>query len=144
MSWTRWLLVYVLTFAAFLAIDMVWLGLIAQGFYEDQLGDLMRETVNWPVAIAFYLLYVAGALILVVRPALAAGRGGQALLMGALLGVVAYGTYDLTNLAVLEGFPGTVAVVDTIWGGVLTAATSGIGYLIARRVAPTAARTGWS
>ena len=38
------------------------------------------------------------------------------LLLGALLGLVTYAAYDLTNLATLSGFPLVVALVDVTWG----------------------------
>lgn len=123
---------YLLTVPVFFAIDMIWLGTVARGFYRDNLGELMAPSVNWPVAIAFYLLYIVGILALSVVPAAREGSYVQALWTGALLGLVAYATYDLTNLATTRGWPANVAFVDMIWGAVLTGAVASASYYIAR------------
>jgi uncharacterized membrane protein len=128
----KYVYLYLLTVPVFFAIDMVWLGAISRDFYRNNLGSLMAESVNWPVAIGFYLLYIVGILALVAVPAAQEGSLVKALWMGALLGVVAYGTYDLTNLATLKGWPSIVAAVDLVWGGVLTMAVSTAAYFIAR------------
>jgi uncharacterized membrane protein len=123
---------YLLTFAVFIAVDLTWLGFVAQGFYRSYLGKWMLDTPNWPVAIGFYALYVFGALILVVLPAARTGNVWQAVLMGALLGLVAYSTYDLTNWATLKDWPAIISVADMAWGTVLTTVTCTAGYFIAR------------
>ena len=116
----------------FLGIDALWLGLIARRFYVDQLGALMRDSPNMLAAGGFYLFYVAGIVFFAVAPALAAGSWKTAALNGALLGLIAYGTYDMTNLATLKDWPVTMSAVDLIWGGVLTGASATGGYLAAR------------
>lgn len=128
----RYVGAYVATFAVFMLVDLVWLGFVAQGFYRSYLGKWMLETPNWPVAIGFYLLYVLGAMILVVLPAARAGNVWQALGYGALLGLVAYGTYDLTNWATLKEWPAIISVADLAWGTTLTAIVSTAGYFIVR------------
>jgi len=130
----KYLLLYVLTFVAFMAIDMIWLGTMTSRFYRPQLGDMLRPSPNWIVAVCFYLAYVVGVLVLAVLPGHDSGELWRATLYGALLGFVAYGTYDLTNLSALKGFPAVVAVVDLAWGTVLTAATATIGYFLAGRL----------
>jgi len=117
---------YLCTLVAFFAIDMVWLGLVARGFYQDHLGFLLRPSPNWPAAIIFYLLFVLGILVFVVIPSLQSGSTKKVLLLGALFGLITYATYDLTNLATVKDWPWIVTVVDLVWGGVL--ATS-VGYL---------------
>lgn len=132
MAPVKYLWLYLLTTLVFFAIDMVWLGLISTGFYRDQLGFIMRPQPNWPVAIGFYLLYVVGVLAIVAVPAANKGSLVQAVVYGALFGLIAYGTYDLTNLATLKDWPAIVSVVDMVWGTVLTGAVSTAGYAIAR------------
>jgi len=122
---------YLIALPVFFAIDMVWLGLVAKGFYRRQIGSLMRESVGWPAAIAFYLLFILGLVVFVVAPAMDDGSWLRALLLGALFGLIAYATYDLTNLATLRGWPLTVTVVDLIWGAVLAGAVSVATYGIA-------------
>ena len=125
---------YAVAFATFIVVDLLWLGVIARGFYQAQLGHLMRSTVNWAAAISFYLIFVAGIVLLVVWPALERQSLAQLLLLGALFGLVTYAAYDLTNLATLEGFPVTVAVVDLIWGMVLCTTVSVVTYTAASRL----------
>lgn len=125
---------YLIALPVFFAIDMVWLGLIAKGFYRRQIGSLMREAVNWPAAVIFYLLFILGLVVFVVAPAVDDGSWLRALLYGALFGLIAYATYDLTNLATLRDWPLLVTVVDLIWGAVLAASVSVATYGIAVRL----------
>jgi uncharacterized membrane protein len=125
---------YGVAIIAFFVIDMIWLGVVARGFYQAQLGDLLKPNVNWAAAVAFYLIFLVGLVILVIGPAVERGSLAQAVLLGALFGLVTYAAYDLTNLATLEGFPVIVAVVDLIWGAVLCASISTITYLASTRI----------
>ena len=125
---------YLLTLIAFFAIDMVWLGLVARGFYQQHLGFLLRSSPNWTAAIVFYLLFVLGILVFVVVPGLQAGSTKKVLLLGALFGVITYATYDLTNLATLKDWPLLVTVVDLMWGTTLGASVSTVTYLIVKRL----------
>ena len=115
---------------AFLAIDFVWLKYIALRFYQSNIGHLMSDKPNLVIAGAFYLVYVVGVVILAVNPAIEKQHWLTATLLGGLLGFVAYGTYDITNLATLKGWPPIVAVVDILWGTVLTACVATISYLV--------------
>ena len=108
-----------MTIPVFFLIDMLWLGFIANRFYQDQIGHLLGP-VNWTAAIVFYLIYIVGILIFAVVPALEVGSWQRALVLGALFGFFAYATYDFTNLATLKDWPLVVVVVDVIWGAVLT------------------------
>ncbi len=123
---------YLLIIPVFFAIDMIWLGLAARGFYRNNLGHLLRPDVNWAAAIVFYLLYIAGIMIFAIMPALEDNSLRHAVLFGGLFGFFAYATYDLTNLATLKGWPLNVAVVDIIWGIVLTASVAAAGFFIGR------------
>lgn len=127
-----WIIAYAAAAVAFLAADALWLGFIARDFYRSQLGELMSPNPNLVAAAAFYALYVVGVVYFAVQPALAAGSWTTALVSGALLGLVAYGTYDLTNLAVTRGFPTAMALVDMAWGAVLTAISATVAYAAAR------------
>ncbi len=121
---------YLLTALVFFAIDLTWLGLIAKNWYARHMGHLMRESVNWPVAIIFYLLFIVGLFVFVILPAAEKGSFRFALMYGALFGLFTYATYDLTNLAVLKGFPAGVVVGDIVWGMVLSALVSVAGFFI--------------
>jgi len=133
MTFKQMLVLYLITLAVFFLIDMAWLGLVAKGFYRRYLGPLMSPKVNWAAAVLFYLLFIAGLLVFVIRPALAAGKPLPALFLGAFLGLISYATYDLTNLATLKDWPIVVTVVDLIWGTVLGGSVSFIAALIGRR-----------
>jgi len=124
---------YLVTLAIFFLIDMVWLGLVAKNFYRQQLGAMLSPTVGWAAAILFYLLFIAGLQLFVIAPALAQGDALQALWQGAFFGLVAYATYDLTNLATLNDWPLLVTVVDLAWGAVLGGAVSFLSTLAGTR-----------
>lgn len=112
---------YFLTLVPFVAIDALWLGIVAPKFYKSQIGFIMAERPNWFAAALFYLLFIGGMVFFVT------GREGsisQAVLRGAVFGFICYATYDLTNLATLKGWPVLVTVVDMTWGTVLGALTA--------------------
>ncbi|MBP9668920.1 MAG: DUF2177 family protein [Candidatus Pacebacteria bacterium] len=123
--------VYLLSVPVFFAIDMVWLGFVARTFYKDQIGHLLAPTVNWPVAISFYLIFLVGLSFFVIVPALAEKNFMKALLYGALFGFFTYATYDLTNWSTLRDWPALVSIVDMLWGTVLSAAVASITYILA-------------
>lgn len=124
--------IYLAMLACFFAVDLIWLGVIARGFYQQHLGYLLRPSPNWPVAIVFYLIYITGILVFVVNPALQAESWRKALLMGAFFGFVTYATYDLTNHATVKDWPWIVSVIDIIWGTVLCTIVAYAGYLAGR------------
>lgn len=109
-------------------LDYIWLGTIARGFYFSELNDILRKKPRCVPALLFYALYVIGVVVFVVNPAIEAGSLGQAVGYGALFGMVAYATYDLTNLATLRNFSWKVVIVDLLWGTFLTASMAGAGY----------------
>ncbi len=129
-----YLKLYFATLVAFFAIDLVWLGLVARTFYRTYLGFLMAPSVNWPAALIFYLLFVVGILVFAVLPGLKAGSLKTTLLRAALFGLIAYATYDLTNLATVKDWPLIVTIVDLIWGTVLSVAVSYAGYMAGKRL----------
>lgn len=118
---TEFLKTYVLTLIPFVVLDALWLGLVAPSFYKKHIGFIMAENINWTAALLFYLLFVAGIAFFVTYRE---SSLQQAALRGAVFGLVCYATYDLTNLATLEGWPITVTVVDLCWGTFLCAATA--------------------
>ena len=122
-----YLKLYLVTFSAFIVIDMVWLGLVARTFYQKHLGFIMAPSPNWIAAIIFYLLFIAGLLFFVVLPGLKDDSLKTSLLRAAMFGLITYGTYDLTNLATVKDWPVLVTVVDMIWGMVLSVAVGLVG-----------------
>lgn len=126
---------YVLSLIVFLGVDLLWLGVVARGFYARQLDPLLRENFNLWAAGGFYLFYVAGIVFFAVAPALADDSWRRAAVNGVFLGLLAYGTYDMTNLATLKGWPAGMSAVDILWGGALTAGTAVAGFLLTRVIA---------
>ena len=126
----RSLIAYVATLLTFLLLDGIWLGLLMAPTYRELLGSLMLEKPLLLPAAVFYCLYVFGCVVFVVLPALS---WQWAVKRGALLGLVAYGTYDLTNWATLRGWSVQVTLMDWVWGMVATAVACAVGYLVARR-----------
>lgn len=113
-------LAYVVTAVVFLVLDITWLTLMGQRLYREEIGQLLAKDVRLLPALAFYVLYISGALYFAVRPALASGRAMDALLPAAILGLVAYGTYDLTNQATMVVWSTKITFFDLLWGAVIT------------------------
>jgi uncharacterized membrane protein len=125
---------FLIALPVFFLIDMAWLVLVAKKFYQDQIGFLMKQDINWFAAIIFYLLFIAGLVIFVISPAVEKHSWVHALLFGALFGLITYATYDLTNLATMKDWPLLVTVVDLIWGTVLASSISLLTYFIANKI----------
>ncbi len=117
--------------ATMLVLDVTWLGVVARGFYDSTLGPLKRAEVFWPAAALFYAMYI-GAVI--VHAVIGSSSPSSALRRGAALGLVTYATYDLTNWAVLKGWPALLVPVDVVWGIALTAVVALVGKLVHARV----------
>ena len=132
MNALSYLKLYALTVPVFFMIDLIWLGVIAKGFYRKNLGYILSPQVNWPAAIIFYLLYIAGILIFAVVPAVTKDSWQHAMLYGALFGFFTYMTYELTNLALLKDWPLNIVVIDIIWGVVLCTAVATLSFILAR------------
>jgi uncharacterized membrane protein len=126
------ILTYVASLLVFLAADALWLGVIARDFFVSQMGPLLRDSPNLAVAAVFYAFFVAGLVYFAVVPGLREGSLALAVVNGALLGLLAYGTYDITNLAVLKGYSATLAMVDMAWGTFLSGLTAAAGTMAAR------------
>lgn len=122
------IITYFITLVVFFVIDIIWLGLVAKDFYQDQIGFLMREKTNWAAALIFYFIFILGLVFFVISPALESQSIVEALFRGAFFGFIAYATYDLTNLATLAKWPLKVTVVDLIWGTALGGLVSAISY----------------
>jgi uncharacterized membrane protein len=132
MNISFYLKLYALTVPVFFIIDLIWLGIVAKGFYQKNLKYILSPNVNWTAAIIFYLMYIAGILIFAVVPGIAKDSVRHAVLWGALFGFFTYATYDLTNLALLKDWPLNIVVVDILWGMVLCTLVSTISFYIAK------------
>ena len=130
----RYFKLYLVLLVSFLAIDTLWLGLVARSFYQRSLGFLLAPDPNWFAAGIFYLLFVAGILFFVVVPGLESGTLKTTLVRAALFGLVTYATYDLTNLATIKDWPLLITVVDLLWGTFLSISVSWVGFVVGRRL----------
>ena len=125
---------YGLATVIFLAIDGVWLTVIAKDFYAKQLGYLMSPTPNLLAALLFYLINIVGIVTLVLIPGLKENSLGKVALMAAIYGLCTYATYDLTNLATIKDWPLLVTIVDLVWGTTVAALVSVISYFISTKI----------
>jgi len=130
----KYILLYVLNFLVFLAIDAVWLLFIAKNLYAKEIGHLMAEKALLLPALIFYLLFVVGVLVFAVVPGYEAQSLSKTLMLSALFGLMTYATYDLTNLATLKDWPLKVTIIDIIWGTSLSTVTGLAGYYIAKLI----------
>ena len=130
---TRFFIAYVGTLLVMVALDMVWLGVIAKPFYQQGIGHLMAGRPNIAVAVLFYLVYAAGLVIFVLAAGTETPGWSRTLLMGALFGFFAYATYDLTNLATLRDWPVGLAALDMAWGSFVSAASVAAGKAMVDR-----------
>ena len=129
------LIAYISAALVFFGLDFVWLSRVAIGFYRSQIGETLRDRPNMLAAGLFYLFYIAGIVYFAVLPGLQKDSLAVACLNGALLGLIAYGTYDMTNLATLKNWSLTVSIVDMLWGTVLTALSASAAYWVVSRFA---------
>lgn len=130
MNWSFFVKLYLCTVPVFFLIDIIWLGVLAKGFYRKHLESVINLSVNWPAAIVFYLLFIAGILLFAVAPALDKQSWYRAAMLGGLFGLFTYATYDLTNLATIKGWPMTVVLVDILWGITLCATVATASYAL--------------
>lgn len=127
--------IYAITFVVFLILDSVWLGVISPGLYQEYIGHLLAEEVNWPAAAIFYLVFIAGLVFFAVKPSLQHNSWKIALKNGAFFGLVCYATYDLTNQATMRDWPIMITVIDVLWGTFICGISSMISFIAARKIA---------
>lgn len=116
---------YLFAAGVLVLLDLVWLKLAMGPLYQKTLGPILAESPALVPAVIFYLLYVAGVVFFAVLPGLEAADWRRAMLYGAVLGIVAYGTYDLTNMATLKLWSVRLTILDMAWGAFLTATAAG-------------------
>lgn len=124
------ILKFLVSFTVFLAIDLLWLGIVARKLYVHHMGHLLRTPPNWPVAFLFYALFVIGVMVFAILPAIEQKNIGYALKWGALFGFFTYMTYDLTNWAVLKDWPSGIVLIDIAWGTILAMSVAGLSSYI--------------
>ena len=133
-SFGKYVLAYFTTALVFVALDFVWLSQMGPRLYTAELGDLFTDKPSIGPAILFYVVYLFGVVVLCIAPALKAGDWRKAALKGAVLGLCAYATYDLTNQATLRIWSLKVTVLDLVWGVFVTAVTASAGFFATWKV----------
>ena len=128
---TKLMMIWLICTVIFLAIDLVWLGIVAKPIYQRGIGHLMAENFRIAAAAMFYAIYVAGIVYFGVAGAV---DWKAAALTGALFGFFCYATYDMTNYATLRDWPLSITLMDIAWGTVLTGFTAGSGFQVARKL----------
>lgn len=121
---------YGIALVIFIAIDALWLGVVARGLYMSRMGDLLLQQPRWLFAVVFYLLYVVGLTYFAIAAGIDAGDWKVAALNGALFGFFCYLTYDATNLAVLRGYDPLIATIDTLWGTFLSGLAAALATVV--------------
>ncbi|MFA7416934.1 MAG: DUF2177 family protein [Acholeplasma sp.] len=127
------ILLFIVAMIVFLVIDLLWLGVIAQGFYQEHLGELLSDEFKLIPAVIFYITFIIGLVYLVLKPGIDKNSYKQVFIFSILYGIATYGAYDLTNYATMRDFPLLIVVVDLTWGTLLTITTSTISYYIYTR-----------
>lgn len=126
---------YGLALVVTLMFDALWLGFMVPRFFRPKLSTLFTIDMQYAPAALFYLLFATGLTVFVIAPAVTGGYGiGKIFLLGALFGLVAYGTYDLTNHATIAGWPLMLTVTDMLWGSIMTGVSSVIVRTIYERL----------
>jgi uncharacterized membrane protein len=122
-----------IAFLSLIGIDGIWLTKIAPSLYKKNIGHLMTDTPNMLAAGLFYVIYIIGAVYLVIYPAFVDKSVSQAFTRGALLGLVAYSTFDLTSQAVFKNWPSKITIIDMAWGTLLTASVCAVSVYLATK-----------
>ncbi|MDR6820823.1 putative membrane protein [Neorhizobium sp. 2083] len=129
-----YLVAYLVTLIAFVAVDFIWLSSMADRLYRPTMGDMLAPSFRLAPAVVFYLLYAMGLMFLAVRPGLTSGSLATAILQGAVLGFTAYATYDLTNQSTLKNWSTTLTIADLVWGTFVSAIAAGAGQWVTERL----------
>jgi len=116
-------------------LDAVWLTFAGPRIYRPVLGEILADKIRIAPAVAFYCLYVVGVFMLAVRPAIKSGQWTEALWLGLVVGIVAYGCYDLTNQATLKIWSINITLIDLTWGALLSATGAVAGFFASRLLA---------
>lgn len=130
----KFIVAYLITAVVFLVIDYIWLGIVMKDYFNTQLSHLMADEVNLMIATVFYLFFAAGIVLFCIAPAFEAQSWVKAAVLGGILGFLAYGTYDVTNMATLKDWPVMMSVIDVTWGTAITAVSATAGYVITNMI----------
>jgi uncharacterized membrane protein len=116
----------------FLIVDVIWLSITVKSIYKPNLGTLLNDKPVLWAAVLFYIIYMIGLTLIIIKPALASNSVLQAFWTGVIFGIVAYGTYNLTNMATVKNWSSTIVWIDMLWGGLLTGSSSAAGIYLTK------------
>ena len=116
----------------FLIVDVIWLSITVKSIYKPNLGNLLNDKPVLWAAVLFYIIYMIGLTLIIIKPALASNSVLQAFWTGVIFGIVAYGTYNLTNMATVKNWSSTIVWIDMLWGGLLTGSSSAAGIYLTK------------
>lgn len=128
-----WVAAWLIAAVAFLSLDSLWLVFVSPRFYPPLIGEVLSQTVDLPSAAAFYVIYITGLVILAIAPGIEKGSVRRAAVLGAVLGLTAYATYDLTNQATLKVWDIRITLADLAWGAMVSAFASAVSCWLCRR-----------
>ena len=123
---------FIFVSSIFILLDFVWLSITIKFLYKPALGDLLKDKPLIWAAVLFYVIYMIGLALIILKPALANDSILQAFWTGVVFGVVAYGTYNLTNMATIKNWSSSIIWIDMIWGGLLTGLSSAVGIYLTK------------
>ena len=121
---------FIFVSSIFLIIDVLWLSITVKSLYSPALGGLLKDKPVMWAAVLFYIIYMIGVALIILKPALANDSISQALWTGVVFGGVAYGTYNLTNMATVKNWSASIVWIDMLWGGFLTGFSSAVGIYV--------------
>ena len=116
----------------FLIVDVIWLSITVKSIYKPNLGNLLNDKPVLWAAVLFYIIYMIGLTLIIIKPALASNSVLQAFWTGVIFGIVAYGTYNLTNMATVKNWSSIIVWIDMLWGGLLTGSSSAAGIYLTK------------
>lgn len=129
---TLWLSLWIIAAVLFLCFDTIWLLRLGRAFYTSEIGGFLRPRPNLPAAGLFYVIYISGLVTFVAEPAYESASARAAFGLGCFFGFVAYGTFDLTDLAILKGFTAKIAAIDLLWGSTASGLTAALTVITGR------------
>ncbi len=134
MSFFKYLCIFLIILVTIFLIDLIWLRVMTPTVYEPLIGHLFDENVNYLAIVFFYIMYSIGILLLIFYPDISVESFLRLIFKSFMLGIVAYGTYELTNMATLKDWSWKIVIIDMIWGGFLTCFVSVITNFISQKV----------
>ena len=113
-----------ITAVTMLILDFIYLGTFS-GFFNNLVKSIQGTKIKFNAlgAILCYILLIGGLNYFIIDKR-------KSILDAFILGIVIYGVYETTNLAILDKWNMKAVALDTTWGGILFAITTKVVYLV--------------